>query len=98
MRWRAGGESKKRDASTRGGSSKWEGPRWWSSRHGKWRGLSAQLPGCERTHDQRKRQEMERPSQRAEDIRLLLELEQQFQKHRLETMAGVGGCGARSVG
>lgn len=33
---------------------------------------------------------MECPSQRAEDMRLLLELEQQFQKHRLETMGGVG--------
>lgn len=69
-----------------------------SSRHGKWRGLSAQLPGCERTHGQRKRQQMERPSPRAEDMRLLLELEQQFQKHRLETTGGVGGCGARSAG
>lgn len=57
--------------------------------------LSPQLPGCERIRDQRKRQEMEYPSRRLRIQGLLLDLEQQIQKHR--PREEVGRFGARSV-
>lgn len=92
MRWRAGGGSRKRCFYKRrflqvGRAEVVKRSPWGVVR------LSPQLPGCERIRDQRKRQELENPSRGLRRRGLLLDLEQQIQKHR--PWVEVGRFGAR---